>query len=143
MQHSNTMTPVLNESDCSQDFNLCHRREIAPLGELDVILESSRPCCDKNQRRAVSYSKYRHQGLEKADKFVMPSSLLPCSRFSLYLSAVGKCVTNLLAQLDVGMVNGVEGDNFHFLHVGFAVNCQVFFIAEDVDNLGHEVIAMF
>lgn len=33
MQHNNTMTPVLKDSDCSQDFNLLNRRTMVSLGE--------------------------------------------------------------------------------------------------------------
>ena len=32
------MTPVLKESDCSQDFNLPHRRKMASFGEQVLIL---------------------------------------------------------------------------------------------------------
>ena len=38
MQLNSTMTPVLKERDCSQCFNLRHRRKTVSLREKDFIL---------------------------------------------------------------------------------------------------------
>lgn len=35
-------------------------------------------------------------------------------------------------------MDGVEGDEGHFFDVGLAVLGKIFFVTEDVDNLGYE-----
>lgn len=57
--------------------------------------------------------------------------------------AVGERVTDFIAQLDIAMMNRVEDNQFHLLHVWISVFCQILFIYKDIDDFGDEIIARF
>ena len=61
--------------------------------------------------------------------------------FLFQLLAVSESLAYGLTQLDIGMMNRIERDQIHLLHIGFAVFCQVLFITEDIDDFCNEIIA--
>src|SRR5574344_732292 len=57
--------------------------------------------------------------------------------------AVGESVAYFLAQLDISMMDRVEDNQFHLLHVWISVFCQILFIYKDIDDFGNEIISRF
>ena len=39
------------------------------------------------------------------------------------------------------MVNGIEGNQLHFLHIGFAILGQILLITEDIDDFSNKVVS--
>ena len=42
-------------------------------------------------------------------------------------------MANLIAQLDIAMMNRVENNQLHFLKVRISIFCQIFLIHKDID----------
>ena len=60
---------------------------------------------------------------------------------SFQLLAVSESIAYSLTKLDVGMMNRIESDQLHLLHIRFAVICKILFVAKDVHDFCYEVIA--
>ena len=57
--------------------------------------------------------------------------------------AVAEGVADAGAQLDVAIVDGIEGDQAHLLYVRLAVLGQIGLVAYDVDNLADQIASGF
>ena len=55
--------------------------------------------------------------------------------------SVRECLAYGLAKLDIGVVNGIEGNQLHFLHIGFAILGQILLITEDIDDFSNKVVS--
>ena len=55
--------------------------------------------------------------------------------------SVGESLSDLLAESDVAVMDGIEDDELHFFNVGTAILSQVGFVNKDINDFGNDVIA--
>ena len=55
--------------------------------------------------------------------------------------SVGESLSDLLAEFDVAVMDGIEDDELHFFNVGTPIFGHVGFVNHDINDFGYDVLA--
>ena len=55
--------------------------------------------------------------------------------------AVSESIANSFTKLDIGVMNRIECDQIHLLHIRFAVFGQILFVTENIDDFCYQIVA--